>query len=654
MPRRSWSPRLGVVFGYLCAAIVFTWPLALHMGSAFTGDPGGDTGVYVWNQWVFQHEALVKRHNPLTTEQILSLTQRVDLSQHNYTAFLNLLALPLIPAIGVVAAFNTVFLIATVLTALATYALVRRVTPASRSEAWLAGLLFAWSPVLIARDTGHFSLVAAAPLPAFLLCLISADRTRQLRYASLAGLCVAWAAFCDVYYAVYCLMIAVGYVLLRVVHLSRSQVRARRSWRWTLDVLIVATAGLVLGLLFGRGGRFEIFGLPVSIRGLYTPMFVLTVLVLARVLVAVRPHISITDWVPSRPVAQAILVGVLACAGPLAPVIYGLGQRIADGRFVNPPIFWRSSPRGVDLLGLFEPNPSHPFVRAFRDAQTANATVFVDYTAAFSLVALAVVAFAVWRAGYRPRAGWIWLTAGFATLSLGPFLIIGGVNTLAPLPWAILRYVPIVGAARSPARFAVVAALGLAVLFAGALAALGQRYPRRRAWITALVGAVLIFELFPAPRTLYSAEVPSLYHRIAADPRPVRVLQLPFGVRDGVSSAGNFSSRYLYFQTTHGKPLIGGYLSRISKRRLDDVRSQPTLDALLTLSEGRALSPEHAQRIRARAPGFLQRTNIGYVVINHARAPKVLVDFVVDAWRLEEVERNDVRVLYRPTLISSQ
>jgi hypothetical protein len=624
------------------------------MGSAFTGDPGGDTGVYVWNQWVFHHETLVDRHNPLTTEQILSLTREVDLSQHNYTAFLNVLALPLIPLIGVVAAFNTVFLIASILTALATYALVRRVTAATRPEAWLAGLLFAWSPVLIARGTGHFSLVAAAPLPAFLLFLINAVRTRRLRSASLAGLCMAWASFCDVYYAVYCLMIAVGYVALRVVHVSRSDVPARRSWRWTLDFLIIAVLGLVVGLLFGRGGRLEVLDVPVSVRGLYTPMLLLTVLVVARVLAAVQPHFSVSDWIPSRPAARAMVVGVLACAGPLAPVIYGLGQRISGGRFVNPPIFWRSSPRGVDLLGLVEPNPSHPIVRLLRDAQTANATAFVDYTAAFSLVALAVVAIAAWRASYRPRAGWVLLTAGFAALSLGPFLYIAGVNTMAPLPWALLRYVPIVGAARSPARLAIVAALGLAVLFAGALAALGQRHPRRRAWITAVAGAVLVFELFPSPRTLYSAGIPSIYHRIAADPRPVRVLQLPFGVRDGVSSAGSFSSRYLYFQTRHGKPLIGGYLSRISKRRLDEVRAQPTLDALLMLSEGRPISPEHAARIRARARVFLTRANVGYVVINHARAPKVLVDFVVDAWRLEEIERSDVRVLYRPTLISSQ
>ena len=107
---------------------------AAAYGHGLTGDPGGDTGVYVWNQWVFQHEALVGRHNPLRTTQILSLTDPVDLSQHNYTAFLNLLALPLIPWLGVVATFNVVLLLATVLTALATYALVRRVTPRRASK----------------------------------------------------------------------------------------------------------------------------------------------------------------------------------------------------------------------------------------------------------------------------------------------------------------------------------------------------------------------------------------------------------------------------------------------------------------------------------------------------------------------------------------
>ena len=98
---RRLSPRIVVGALYLIVALAFLWPLPLHMGTAFTGDPGGDTGVYVWNQWVFQHETGA-RHNPLKTDQILSLSAPADLTQHNYTAFLNLLALPLLPWLGVV------------------------------------------------------------------------------------------------------------------------------------------------------------------------------------------------------------------------------------------------------------------------------------------------------------------------------------------------------------------------------------------------------------------------------------------------------------------------------------------------------------------------------------------------------------------------
>ena len=107
MEASQWRPRLAVVLGYVLIALAFTWPLPLHLGSRLTGDPGGDTGVYVWNQWVFQHETASGK-NPLSTERILALSQRVDLSQHNYTAFLNLLALPLIPFFGVVTTFTMV------------------------------------------------------------------------------------------------------------------------------------------------------------------------------------------------------------------------------------------------------------------------------------------------------------------------------------------------------------------------------------------------------------------------------------------------------------------------------------------------------------------------------------------------------------------
>jgi hypothetical protein len=647
--QRDFAPRIGVVLGYVLVAVAFSWPLPLHLSSALTGHPGGDTGVYIWNQWVFQHEALSHHANPFRTGHILSLTDRVDLSQHNYTVFLNLLALPLISVFGVVTSFNIVMLLVSVVTALCTYALARGVTSATRAEAWLAGVVFAWSPALVARSTGHFSLVAAAPLPAFLLCLIRADRSRRPRDAACAGLCMAWAGLCDPYYAVYCLVIATGYVALRVLRVSVMPGATPTPVRWVLNVLLVCVGGLVVGLLFGPGGQFQILGIPVSIRGLYTPVFLLTALVLLRVAIHLHPRISLAReqfWSPTA--VRAIIIGVIACAGPLAPVIYGLGERIADGRFVAPPTLWRSSPRGVDLLALFEFNPNHALARLVDDRQLADAAAFPEYTAALSLVALLSVAFAVWRAGYRPRSGWVLLFGGFAALSLGPFVYVLGVNTYVPGPWAFLRYVPIVDAARTPTRFAIVAALGLAVLFAGALAALGRRYPRHRRLIVATIGLLLLCELLPAPRTLYSAAVPAFYQTIASDPRPVLVLHLPFGVRDGTFTAGNFSAKYLFHQTAHGKPLVGGYLSRISERRMRDVRAQPTLDALILMSEGGRLSDRHEAWIRDRGSRFIKRANVGYVVVDDAVTPSHLVEFAQKAWDLTAVARDDGMTLYVP------
>ena len=645
--RRVRASQLAVVLGYVLAASVFTWPLPLHLGTHFTGDPGGDTGVYVWNQWVF-HQELVEGRNPLTTEKILSLTARVDLTQHNYTAFLNLLALPLISWLGIVTSFNVVFLMVSVLNALVAYGLARRATAASRPEAFLAGLVFAWAPAMVARTTGHFSLVAAAALPAFLWSLTNAERSRTARDAALVGLCMAWAALSDAYYGVYCLMIAILYVAATLLHVTREARPAPRPWVWLLDVLIVCFGGLIAGLLLERGGEFTLLGIPVHVRSLYNPVLILTLLIIVRVGLWWRPHFELPSL--GRSPIKVIIVAALACAGPLAPVLYGLGDRIAEGRFVTPQIFWRSSPRGVDLLSFVTPNPLHPIARWFSESpQTRMATWFVEYTASLSLVALAVIAIAIWRAGYRPPKGWVAITIGFALLALGPFIYIAGVNTHIPGPWAVLRYAPGFGLTRMPSRFAIIAVLGVAMLMAGALAAIGERWPRRRRAVVAVVGCLLMFELWPAPRMLYSAEISPIYDRIAADARPVRVLSLPFGVRDGVWATGNFRPRSQYNQTRHGKALIGGYLSRISRKRVDSMRENyPTLDALIKLSEEKPLDPSVAAVLGERGDRLVTQGNVGYVVIDERFIPPDRARMVIDAFKLREVARDRHLALYIP------
>jgi hypothetical protein len=194
-----------------------------------------------------------------------------------------------------------------------------------------------------------------------------------------------------------------------------------------------------------------------------------------------------------------------------------------------------------------------------------------------------------------------------------------------------------------------VAALGLAMLLAGALVALGERWPHRRRRIGWAVLALLLFELLPAPRPLYSAQYPDLLTVITDDPRPVRVLNLPFGVRDGAQSVGNFSARSQFNQTRHGKPLIGGYLSRVSERRITQLRERfPVLSVLMRLSEGQPLTEDDRTIVMTQGATFVADASVGYVLIDRSSIPDTLSTLAVSAFDLEHVATEGQYSLYRP------
>jgi hypothetical protein len=380
-------------------------------------------------------------------------------------------------------------------------------------------------------------------------------------------------------------------------------------------------------------------------------MMVLTALAVARLAWSYRAALLPFQRRDAWRVVRFATVSAVVATALLSPVLYAVGERIADGRWDSEPIFWRSSPRGIDLLALVLPNPNHPLApEALRQWLTSpRPDSYYENVASLTVVAL-VTLFVAWRSGWRIPRLWGGLAVVFGALSLGPFVNVAGWNTQTPGPWAFLRYIPIIGLARTPSRFSIVLMLAVAVLFACALSWLAQRWPARRRVMLVAVGALLVFELLPAPRPLYSATVPEFYHgHVAPAPADVRVLELPFGVRDGTSSAGNFTARSQFFQTAHGKRLIGGYLSRVSQRRVSEMRSDGMLDALIWLSEGRTLDSSRKQALIDMGPGFMRRTNIGFVVIDRGRAFEPLRDFAVRAFRLQLVETEGLFELYRPS-----
>ena len=68
------------------------------------------------------------------------------------------------------------------------------------------------------------------------------------------GVAEAWATACDVYFGVYCLLLAAGYVVATNVQLHRVPSPAvRRSYVRALDILVLCLVGLVAALLVRHG-----------------------------------------------------------------------------------------------------------------------------------------------------------------------------------------------------------------------------------------------------------------------------------------------------------------------------------------------------------------------------------------------------------------
>lgn len=643
---RPWLLRSASLAGYAAVAGIYMWPLTASLASYLPGPTSGDTGVYLWNLWSFSHELLAGR-NPFFTTAIFSATPATDLSLHNYSVAFGAAALPLLPLFDIALVYNLLLLASLVLNGVAGQALAYRLT-GRRGVSWVAGLVFGFSPFVIARSTGHLSLVAVAPLAVFWLCLDSWRSSGRLRPALCAGLTLAWALYTDVYYAIYCVLIGVLFLLPVTVRGGRRASPAPGWARNSANAALGLAVGVAIGIAVTGGGVLTVAGLEIGLRTLYTPVLAATVLAIGRFLLAYSLRVELAPTRPGRITLPGVAALVAASAGLLAPWLAALAQRLAAGGSIGGPTVWRNSVPGVDVLDLLRLNPSNAVLRLFTHTPPAALSeASIEHTAAVPFVALAVIGVAAWRYRATLPRWWVFLTLAFAALSLGPFLAVGGFNTHVPGPWALLRYAPLLGSARNPARFAAVVPMGLTVLFAVSLAHLLARARRGGPLVLAGVAALLLLELAPMPRELFSARVPAIYDIVTRDPRPVSILHLPFGFRDGTRTVGEYDNARQYHQTRHGKQLLGGYVSRVSRAELGRQRESRVIRTLLWLSEGHPYVPRPSPMLRARGDRFVRRTGLGYVVVDRARTPLPLLEYAIASFDLEWVAGSDGLDLYR-------
>src|SRR5262245_16966554 len=117
MPRRHVVPTL--LFAAL--AVVWTYPLVLHLGSAIPGD-AGDNYSFLWNFW-WMREALASPEVSFFHSDRLFAPFGIDLVNHPHTALQAGVAATVFGAFPLVVSLNVVIVLSVFLTGLCSYVL---------------------------------------------------------------------------------------------------------------------------------------------------------------------------------------------------------------------------------------------------------------------------------------------------------------------------------------------------------------------------------------------------------------------------------------------------------------------------------------------------------------------------------------------------
>ncbi len=181
---------------------------------------------------------------------------------------------------------------------------------------------------------------------------------------------------------------------------------------------------------------------------------------------------------------------------------------------------------------------------------------------------------------------------------------------------------------------------------------------RRPLWPGA---SILLFEHLSAPLPTFDLRVPALYERVAQEPGDFALLELPLGWRNGARVAGKqdvLIMQQLWYQTRHGKRVLGGNTSRNPEYKFQYFSEQPTLSRLIALTNAADLPQHDALRAaladqpvtdadREAARRWAAFTNIRYVMVHRDKLPPRRRRLRVDLLPLTLVAEDGPLALYR-------
>jgi hypothetical protein len=238
-------PAVVVVLAYAGLAVLPYWHFWSAGGTRLAGK-GGDLALDTWFlDWTAY--ALAHGHNPLVTDWG-NYPFGVNGITNTSVPLLGILAAPVTLLFGAFITVTLLFTLAFPLSSLSAYVLLRRWVR-WRPAAFGGGLLYGFSPYLVAQGLGHLHLVFV-PLPPLIFLVLVRVCSAQARNAcawgaALALLCVAQFFISAEVLASTAVVGAIGLAIAAAVDPAAARAR------WTFAARAIGTASLITAALLG-------------------------------------------------------------------------------------------------------------------------------------------------------------------------------------------------------------------------------------------------------------------------------------------------------------------------------------------------------------------------------------------------------------------
>jgi hypothetical protein len=253
MSRRPAARLLLLTLFFTAWAVLFTYPLALHIGDNVVRAGGADVWLHLWDLWWADKALVDLGQNPYYTTYLYYPTG-LNLFYHSLNILNGVASIPLQSLFGLTPAFNLLVLSNLVLDGLCGYWLCTEVT-GSRAGALVGGALFASSPLLgTSINLGQLDEVTVWWIPLYVLALLRAVRSPGApwqrgggRRATLAaGLLLAGASLATWYFTAGLVIFTVLFVAAYLIALRSGRVP---SGEWLQAGVKVGAAIAVFAVL---------------------------------------------------------------------------------------------------------------------------------------------------------------------------------------------------------------------------------------------------------------------------------------------------------------------------------------------------------------------------------------------------------------------